>query len=254
MTPEPDYPTPGNQKRPLPPPPNYPPATAFTAGDGAMMAGRDVRDTVTGPSIGGDNWGTVAGRDIDNSRRTTKIGGAWGVAIAILLLAGTGGGVYWATQGDSVSGIGARPGEDGVRDTWVATSEAVRKGDGETVCALMTPDYRARLEKEVPDTCAKAVGELFASSESASLDEAASGNLQKVSVQGEWAEVVEVWPDAPEPSYRYMERFGDRWRWTHRVLYAEFHPETCTESGRTGIGTADPRCRQDSLFPPESSG
>ncbi|AJF68599.1 hypothetical protein [Streptomyces vietnamensis] len=174
----------------------------------------------------------------------------------VLLLAGTGGGVYWATQGTgkSVRDVGAQPGEAGVRDTWTTTSEAVRRGDGETVCALMTVDYRKKLEDTAPDKCAKAVGELFASSESSTLDEAASGSLREVAVQGEWAEVVQVRPGDPEPSYSYMERFGDRWRWSHRVLFAEFHPEKCPQVTWNDSGSQDPRCRLESLFPPDASG
>ncbi|MFB7931959.1 hypothetical protein ACFC4C_22965 [Streptomyces sp. NPDC056039] len=228
----------------------------FTAGDGAMLAGHDITNPVTGPSIGRDNWGTVAGRDINSTtNNTTKKGGRWWIALVVLLLAGTGGGVYWATQGDgdSISAVGAQPGEAGVRDTWATTSEAVRKGDGETVCALMTVDYRKKLEDTAPDTCAKAVGELFASSKSSTLNDAASGSLQKVTVQGDWAEVVEVWPGAAEPSYRYMERFGDRWRWTHRVLFADFHPDECPEANWNNLGSQDPKCSQESLFPPDGS-
>ncbi|MET9830044.1 hypothetical protein ABZ078_12130 [Streptomyces sp. NPDC006385] len=226
----------------------------FTAGDGAMLAGRDITNPVTGPSIGRDNRGTVAGRDINN---TTKKGGSWWIGLAVLLLTGTGGSVYWATQGDgagSVAEVGAQPGEAGVRDTWAATSEAVREGDGETVCALMTVDYRKKLEDTVPDTCAQAVGELFAGSESSTLNDAASGSLQEVTVRGDWAEVVGVWPGAAEPSYRYMERFGDRWRWTHRFRFAAFHPDECPELHWNNLGSQDPKCGQESLFPPDTGG
>jgi hypothetical protein len=91
---------PPDRELPVPPPPPDPPSTTFTAGDGAMLAGRDITEPVT-VSVGGDNLGTVAGRDIN---RTTKIGGGWWIAIVALLLAGTGGGMYWATQNGSDQG------------------------------------------------------------------------------------------------------------------------------------------------------
>ncbi|MFB7369338.1 hypothetical protein ACFC0D_05810 [Streptomyces sp. NPDC056222] len=253
MTAEPDSHASVDRMGAVPPPPAHPPSTAFTAGDGALLAGHDITDPVTGPSIGRDNWGTVVGRDINN---TTKKGGRWWIALAAVLLTVTGGGVYWATQGagDSVLDVGAQPGEPGVHDTWATTSEAVRKGDGETMCALMTPEYRKKLEDMVPDKCAKAVGELFAGSESSTLNDAASGSLREVTVQGEWAEVVQVRPGDAEPSYSYMERFGDRWRWSHRVLFAEFHPDECPGGGWSEGGSQDPKCGVESLFPSDASG
>ncbi|MFF9915218.1 hypothetical protein [Streptomyces sp. NPDC013457] len=225
----------------------------FTAGDGALLAGRDITDLVTGPSIGRDNSGTVVGRDINN---TTKKGGRWWIALAALLLVGTGGGVYWAAQGDgdSVLGVGARPGEAGVRDTWAATSEAVRKGDGETLCGLMTMEYRRKLEDTVPDTCVETAAEFFAGSESSTLDEAASGRLEKVTVLDGSAEVVEVRPGDTEPTYGYMERIGDRWRWSHRIFYAEFHPDECPAGHWSDPRSPNPRCTAETLFPADGSG
>ncbi|MEU2234828.1 hypothetical protein [Streptomyces vietnamensis] len=251
MTSEPDFDA-RRDRGQVPPPPAHPPSTAFTAGDGALLAGHDITGQVTGPSIGRDNRGTVAGRDIN---KTTKKGGPWWIGLVVLLMAGAGGGVYWATQGGgaSVSRVGADPGEAGVRDTWAATSEAVRRGDGETLCALMTVDYRRKLEDTAPDKCAVAVGELFTSSESSTLNDAASGTLQNVTVQGDSAEVVEVWPGAAEPSYSYMERFGDRWRWTHRIFFAQFHPDVCPEVTWDNFSSRDPRCGQESLFPSDGA-
>ncbi|MEU2023542.1 hypothetical protein ABZ565_15450 [Streptomyces sp. NPDC016469] len=206
--------------------------TVFTAGDGATMAGRDINST---------------------THHTTKKGGrgAWWIVLGILVVAGTGAGAYWAARGDgvSVSRIGAQPGEAGVRETWAATTEAVRKRDAETVCALMTVEYRALLEKTTPGTCADAVGELFSSSESSTLNAAGSGSLQKVTVQGGWAEVAQAGPGSAEPSYSYMERFGDRWRWTHQVLFAEFHPDECPEANWNNVSSRDPRCSRTTLFP-----
>ncbi|MEU5213246.1 hypothetical protein [Streptomyces sp. NPDC020742] len=259
MTQKPNFEAQPDQARPVPSPPAHPPSIMFTAGDGAMMAGRDITNPVSGPSIGGDNSGTVAGRDINTTtHHTTKKGGRghWWIAIVILLAAGTGGGVYWATQGDgdSVSEIGAQPGEAGVRDAWAATSEALRKGDGETLCALMTVDSRAKLEQSTPGTCAEAVDELFASSESSTLNDAGSGRLQKVTVRGRWAELAEAGQSAGEPSYSYMERFGDRWRWTHRVLFSEFHPDECPGVNSYNFASQDPRCSQTSILPSSTSG
>ncbi|MEL5957435.1 hypothetical protein AADR41_22180 [Streptomyces sp. CLV115] len=100
MTSGKDSNVPPERDLPVPPPPPHPPSTTFSAGDGAMMAGQNITDPVTGPSIGRDNWGTVAGRDINR----TKIGGGWWIAIVAVLLTGTGGGLYWATQDDSDQG------------------------------------------------------------------------------------------------------------------------------------------------------
>ncbi|MEZ0161443.1 nuclear transport factor 2 family protein [Streptomyces althioticus] len=217
----------------FPPPPPYPPSAAFTAGDGAMMAGRDIRNS--------------AGRDINNVRRT-KIGGGWGIALVALLLAGVGGGVYVATDGDSgVSGVGAQEGEAGVRETWEATAAAVRAGDSASLCTLMTPDFRKEIENRASGDCVASIGELFASSD-ASRQDAGAGQLESVTVRGRWAEVVEVWPESTEPSYRYMERFGDRWRWTHHFHFSAFHPDECPEFTWNNPSPSDRRCSQQTIF------
>ncbi|MER6632323.1 hypothetical protein ABT301_29585 [Streptomyces sp. NPDC000987] len=168
--------------------------------------------------------------------------------------------MYWVTEATStsVSDVGSAEGEAGVRDTWKATATAIRLGDGKTICALMTPNLRKGLEDRASGTCAQSVGELFSSSDSSTLNKADSTRLEKVVVKGKWAEVVEAAPKSAEPSYSYMERFGDRWRWSQRFLYAGFHPDKCPEIDQYNwydeYNNGDPKCYQDSVFPSAASG
>ncbi|MFE1957768.1 hypothetical protein [Streptomyces sp. NPDC059479] len=104
------------------------------------MAGRDIKDPVTGPSIGRDNFGTVAGRDINNNHRTAKIGPGWWIAIIALLLAATGGSVYWAAednsdQGDNSSQTPSVP----------ASREAVRSPSTASASGLLYADKSVTL-------------------------------------------------------------------------------------------------------------
>ncbi|MFF5538611.1 hypothetical protein ACFY71_40220 [Streptomyces cinerochromogenes] len=135
---------------------------------------------------------------------------------------------------------------------------AVRLHSGKTVCALMTPDFRKGLEDRTTGTCAQSVGELFGSTDASTFNKAGSIRLEKVVVKGQWAEVAESTPGSSEWSYSYMERFGDRWRWSRHFLYAEFHPDKCPGINPNNwyeqYTEGDPKCFQDSVFGSDTSG
>ncbi|MEU2712303.1 hypothetical protein [Streptomyces sp. NPDC007205] len=115
----------------------------------------------------------------------------------------------------------------------------------------MTTDFRKELENRASGTCAQSVGELFNDSDSSTLNKVGSARLEKVVVKGQWAELVEA-----GSNYSYMERFGDRWRWSQHFLYADFHPDKCPETNPNNWYDVytDPKCAQDSVFPSAASG
>ncbi|MEU1691155.1 hypothetical protein ABZ590_06175 [Streptomyces hirsutus] len=213
-------------------------STAITAHRGSIAAG----------SIG----------QLTHTRKKTKIN-FWGIAAAVLF-AGAGGTTYWVTEANSVSvsEVGAAEGEAGVRDTWQATAAAVQLRSGETVCSLMAPDFRRGLEDRATGTCAQSVGEVFGSTDTSTFEEAGSIRLEEVVVKGQWAEVVDSAPGSSGRKYSYMERLGDRWRWSQHFLYAEFHPDKCPEIEPNNwyeqYTEGDPKCLQDSVFRSDASG
>ncbi|WP_416529650.1 hypothetical protein [Streptomyces coelicoflavus] len=204
------------------------------------------------------NRGSIAAGSIGQLThiRNKKTISFWGIAAAVLLAGGAA--TYGIIEANSASGVGAADGEAGVRDTWQATATAVQLRSGETVCALMTQEFRKGVEDRTTGTCAQSVGEVFGSTDASTFEEVRSNRLEEVVVKGQWAEVVESVSGTSEPSYRYMERISDRWRWSQHFLYAEFHPDKCPEIDHYNwyeqATEGDPKCFRESVFGSDASG
>ncbi|MFF5531991.1 hypothetical protein ACFY71_05880 [Streptomyces cinerochromogenes] len=205
----------------------------------------------------------VAGGNIDNSKRSNKFrfGGAIG---ALLLLGGGIGGVLYASSDGSgspgfsgfgafgsagdVASVGAAPGEDGVRQTWMAYAQAISGKDARTACALYTPEARTEMEKK-QGKCEDYFEEAFDNADSGTLQALASGKKVKVSeivVNSGEAELELRTPGdtSADPGHTYMERFSDRWRISGRFLYRHFHecptdPQALSRIYVTGEGDSN---------------
>ncbi|MER6028233.1 hypothetical protein [Streptomyces sp. NPDC001851] len=230
------------------------------ANQGAATSGSPHHQVnVNGGGITGKG-AQVAGGNIDSSKRSNKFRFGGAIGALLLLGGGIGGVVYAGSEGSGgpgfgafgsaggVASVGAAPGEDGVRQTWMAYAQAVSGRDARTACALYTLEARTDMEKK-QGKCEGYFKEAFDSADSGTLQALASGKKVKVSgivVNGGEAELELRTPGdtSADPGHTYMERFSDRWRISGRFLYRHFHecptdPQALSRIYVTGEGDSN---------------
>ncbi|EHR63475.1 hypothetical protein [Saccharomonospora cyanea] len=159
----------------------------------------------------------IAGGNVDQSRRQTRISfGGWTAIAAILLLGGTGSVVAISTGSGGVdtSSIGDAPGEEGARETAMAFVESMRSSDAELFCDLLHSEIVGNLEVHFGRPCPETVPVILDRITPEMKEEAKQAQVLSVTMESQSRAVVVVGIDNTEEGSAELRlrRDFDRWR------------------------------------------